>query len=303
MSTNHPSCTRRAAIAAAAGSSLGLAVMPGRAFVQDDAPGFDLEMGVVYGEIDGKKLLADIRRPTGADTPAHAVILIHGGGWTTQTSGPDAMIAPAELLPQEGFVTFTISYRLTNDPAGPSQWPDQLDDVQRAVRWVRANASQYGVNPDRVSAVGYSAGGHLAALLAVRETRDDAIPELAGMSSRVNAAVVVAGHLDLTIASPQEWVNDLVVLLLGGTADEEPERWLDASPIEWVDAESAPMMLIHGTLDDVNPIEHATRMADALADAGANVVLEEMADHDHTSIEDWYTIVPLIVPFLSLEVG
>ncbi len=245
------------------------------------------ETAIIYGEADGQELLLDVARLPDRDAPRPAVVLLHGGAWMVGTADRTSMNEPAAALAAEGYVTFNVEYRLTGDPAMENLWPAQLDDAQRAVRWVRSNADLYGVDPQRVGAYGHSAGGHLAALLGVRETRDNSDPELAGFSSRVDAVVAIAGHLDLGIPYPGAFDRMSLVALLGGTPDEAPEAYRDASPIEWVDAESAPFLIIHGAADPMNPVEHARRMADALHQAEVEVVSVEIPKGDHFSVAEW----------------
>ena len=104
----------------------------------------------------------------------------------------------AQGLVTAGYVAFTIDYRLFGGGTRNS-WPAQLDDAQRAVRWVRTNAATYGVDPERIAAFGHSSGAQLAAFLGTRDTRDDADPTLADVSSRVACVVDLAGTMDLTI--------------------------------------------------------------------------------------------------------
>src|ERR1700685_1116764 len=105
------------------------------------------QQDVEYGVQGGEKLLLDIYQPADSGSkPRPAVVLIHGGGWTSFDKS--TMRGMGEFLARFGFVAFAVDYRLFKD--GENRWPAQLDDVQRAVRWVRANAGTYGVNSERV---------------------------------------------------------------------------------------------------------------------------------------------------------
>jgi acetyl esterase/lipase len=210
------------------------------------------------------------------------------------------MNGPALALAEDGYVTFNVDYRLTGDPAGEHLWPAQLDDVQRAVRWVRANADRYGVDPNRVGAYGHSAGGHLAAMLGVREVRVTGDPELADSSSRVNAVVTIAGQMDLGIPYPGVFDRQALVALLGGTPDEVPEAYRDASPITWVDAKSAPFLIIHGGADPMIPVEHARQMADALHVDEVEVVSIEIPTGDHFLVAEWSVAGPWTRTFFAV---
>src|SRR5215207_1201700 len=190
-----------------------------------------VERGVVYGVVAGEPLVLDVYRPLSRGEPQPAVVLIHGGGmWTGSRAH---MEHPAQQLARAGYVAFSVDYRLVDAAAGCHRWPAQLDDVQRAVRWVRAHAEDYGIDPIRVGAYGWSAGGQLAALLGTRDTRDVASAN-AAYSSRVSCVVDLAGDVDLAEYTRPPVLHE-VVALLGGTSAEVPERYRDVSPLSWID--------------------------------------------------------------------
>src|SRR5215213_898327 len=219
-----------------------------------------VERGVVYGVAGGEPLLLDVYQSTAHPDLRPAVVLIHGGGmWTGSRAH---MEITAYQLAWAGYVAFSIDYRLVNPAARSGQWPAQLDDVQHAVRWVRAHAADYGVDPGRVGAYGWSAGGQLAALLGTRDTRDATAPR-AGHSSGVPCVVDLAGDVDLASYTRPPALHE-VVALLGGTVQEEPERYRDASPLTWIDQRSAPFLVIHGDHDVVVPIEQSRRLVATL---------------------------------------
>ncbi len=300
--------SRRTALTGVAGGVLGVAFpRPAiHASAQDASPdpgpdGVSVEYGVVYGEIQGRPLLLDVYRPADRDVPRPAVLVFHGGGWTYGISGPSDMEVPARALATAGYVTFNVSYRRTGDPAGEYIWPDQLDDVQRSVRWVRANAAMYGVDPDRIGAYGHSAGAHLASMLGVRETRDDSDATLAGISSRVSWVVALAGQFDLTIPYSNDFARDAVVALLGGGLEDVPDAFGDASPVTWTGAESASFLIIHGGADDqIMPIQART-MVGALQSATVDVVYAALAHADHFTVAAWPISGPWSLTFFDLN--
>ena len=191
------------------------------------------ERDVVYGEVAGQQLLLDVYRPPARDTLRPAVILIFGGAWSFGSRS--AMAEPAQHLAEAGYVAFSIDHRLVNAGA-ENRWPVQLDDVQRAVRWVRAHAADYGVDPERLASYGWSSGAHLATMLGVRDTRDNSDPALAEYSSRANCVVSLSADLDLTVPQTNFGSKMTLESFLGGTLEEEPEAYRDASPLSWVDA-------------------------------------------------------------------
>ncbi len=269
---------------------------------QETTPATTTVMGVAYADRDGSPLLMDISLPTTGKPPFPAVLLFHGGGWTFGLGGPGTMAGPAQAMATAGYVAFNVSYRLTGDPAGEHRWPDQLDDAQRAVRWIRANAGMYGIDANRVVAYGHSAGGFLAMHLGVRTTRDDSDPDLAGISSRVNGVITIAGQSDLSIPYSEAFDREAVAALLGGTIEEIPEAYAEASPVTWVDDDSAPCLVIHGGVDTM-PVSQGRSMVSALQQAGVTVVSIEDAAGDHFTVADWSNAGPWTLAFLDRFVG
>jgi acetyl esterase/lipase len=208
------------------------------------------------------------------------VLLIHGGGWVEGDKSSQRDLA--EGLTRSGFVAIAVGYRLAKDDA--SRYPAQVDDVRRAVRWVRAHASEIGVDPDRLGAFGHSAGGHLAAILGTTDLRGSGDPDLKNYSSRVRCVVDCSGPTDFTDeASPAVGpvIAWMVPNLFGKTRLEAPDAYRDASPVRHVDANSAPTLIIHGTNDDVVPIDQSRKLRDALSRAGVEVKLVEIEGEGH----------------------
>src|SRR5512133_1631627 len=126
------------------------------------------ELNVEYAKIGDQSLHMDIYRPMPATKPMAAVVVIHGGGW--MSGKRQDMAGMATTLSQNGMFAATVSYRL----APKDKWPAMLDDVQTAVRYLRANSKKYNIDPNRIGAGGASAGGHLSLFLGLRDTRDKA---------------------------------------------------------------------------------------------------------------------------------
>ena len=256
----------------------------------------DVERDVVYGVVAGEQLLLDVYRSMPRGEPRPAVVLIHGGGmWTGSRVH---MEHPAQQLARAGYVAFSVDYCLVDAAAGYHRWPAQLDDVQRAVRWMRAHAADYGIDPMRVGAYGWSAGGQLAALLGTRDTRD-ATASMASYPSRVDCVVDLAGDVDLAAYTQPPALHE-VVALLGGTPQEVPERYRDASPLSWIDGRTAPFLVVHGTQDDVVPIEQSRRLVAALRAAGVEVQYVELAGAGHDDLA-WSRVGPAVLAFLGLH--
>ena len=235
------------------------------------------ERNVGYGTADGQALRLDLYRPMAPSAaPRPAVVFVHGGGWAAGDKRD--FDGAAQALAQQGYVALSVNYRLAGK--GRNLWPAQLDDVQRAVRWLRANAQKFGVDPARVGAVGHSAGGHLAACLAARDTRDNADPALDAYSSRVTCAVDMSGPVDL-VSSDNPQTDGIIANLLGGRNEARPDLARDASPILFVDAKTAPVLIIHGRKDKLVAVRHAEQFEAALRHAGVEAKAILFDDEGH----------------------
>ncbi len=260
------------------GNVLGLALLATVGFAAPavSQPGVRIENGIVYATTEGVSLKLDAYLPT-APGPHPGVIVIHGGGWYTGIRGWDQELGVA--LAEAGFVAFGVDYRL----APAFTYPAPVEDLQTAVRWVRAHGSDFGVDPGRLGAIGESAGGHLAALLAVLGSgaRDT--------GSRIGVAVSLSGPMDLgrlaadvgnTRLSDGMTGPEAIEQFLGcrGPACAGPLR--EASPLTYVDGSDAPMLLANST-HEVIPLSQVTEMAGALREAHVPVRLIEIPGSAH----------------------
>jgi acetyl esterase/lipase len=215
-----------------------------------------------------------------------AIVMIHGGGWAAGDRRDFHGLQFA--FAQTGAVCVTVQYRL----APKDKFPAQVEDVKCAVRWLRAHAADYGVDPDRIAALGASAGAHLAVMLAL--TSDQ--PQLegnggsSGVPSGVVAAVGLAGPYDLTMGynhSPQQRaqegqaVRGMLEGFLGGTPGQVADRYRAASPITYVRREVPPLFLCHGEADPLVLVEQADTMAAKLREVGAEVEYLKIPDGTH----------------------
>jgi acetyl esterase/lipase len=220
------------------------------------------------------------RAPGGASGDARssrpAVVLVHGGAWHEGTKGQFARYALD--LASEGYVAVEPTYRLS----GEATFPAPVTDVVSAVRWVRANATTYGVDPDRIALLGHSAGAHLATLAALvpdwwSDSGAASAPGVGCASAAVGAVVGVSGVYEFRDAGdPPEFVA-----LLGGTEAERPERYREASPVEHARPDAPPALLVHGEADEVVPPASTRALVAALREAGAPVEHWPVPDADH----------------------
>lgn len=258
---------------------------------------------IVYGHAgrDGRALHGDLVRPRTGN--GAAVLAIHGGGWRQGSRA--TMAAQVEALARAGYTCLAIEYRLTPEAA----WPAQVHDCKAALRYLRANAAALGVDASKVCALGNSAGGHLALLLA--GTEGDAEYEgdggHPGAGTQVAAVVAVYPPTRFYRGEVRPSGGTAAAALLGDVADAAPAAVIDRlSPIRHARADFPPTFLLHGTADKVVPPSASLRMFEALAQAGAPVELHLYAGQPHgwARRPEWVgpTMAEAIV-FLGRHVG
>jgi acetyl esterase len=215
----------------------------------------DVRKDVQYGVANGKPLLLDAYLPRsdgGERRPA--VILLHGGGFRV---GDKASFEPeARKLAARGYATFSVNYRLDE----PSAFPAEADDVRAAVRWVRANARELEVDPSKIGALGESAGGTLAALLATMGEGP------LDRDARVKVAIAWSGPMDLA-ALTAERGDRWALPVMGCSLDACRDRFVQASPVTHVDRTDAPLLLINSQ-DELVPVTQTAAMDERLERAG-----------------------------------
>ncbi len=236
------------------------------------------EQGIEYTNPDQQHLQLNLARPKDAGAPSPAVLCIHGGGF--RAGKRERWDKLCQQLAERGYVAATVTYRL----APRYQFPAAVHDVKAAVRWLRANAGTYHIDPHRIGVVGDSAGGHLAQFLGV--TGD--VPQFEGtggnaqQSSRVSCVVNYYGPSDLTKSYGKSVdAAEVLPLWLGGDATQEHHRHITASPLYWVTPASAPTLLLHGTKDPYVNYEQAVWMHDRLSAADVEVELLTLEDAGH----------------------
>ena len=216
----------------------------------------------------------DVYTPPPTGMPRPAVLVIHGGGWT-EGIYRSSTAAYAERLADAGYVTVNIEYRLT--PHG-GQFPGAVQDSFCALAWLRGHAQELDVDPARIAGLGYSAGGHLVSMLGTAATDPGVAPDCAaGPAAPLNAVVSGAGPQDMTLLTEASAVTDF----LGGTKDQVPEVYAEASPITHVAAGDPPFLLVAGDNDYFVNIDHAHHMQHALQGVGVEARLFEIPGGGH----------------------
>lgn len=223
----------------------------------------ELQSNVEYGTGGGEPLTLHLARPTEGDGPFPAIVAIHGGGW--MGGNKDGHIPNIKHYAAKGYVAVSVGYRFA--PAHP--FPAQIEDCKCAVRWLRAHADELKVDPNRVGAIGWSAGAHLAMMLGAMDSSDGLEGEggCADQSSKVQAVVSYAGPTNLLADFP-EVVGPILDKFLSGSREKRRAEYRLASPVTYVNGGDAPMLLFHGTKDEIVPYEQAIEMVASLTKSG-----------------------------------
>lgn len=215
---------------------------------------------VAYGP-DAERNLLDVYVPADAKGPLPLVVWIHGGGWRNGAKGNGG---PAIGLLREGFAVASINYRLS----GTAVFPAQLEDCKAAIRFLRANAQKYGLDPNRFGVWGSSAGGHLVALLGTSGDVKDVegtVGEHDDVSSRVQAVCDWFGPTDfLQMGGRHDDAASPESLVIGGPIQENKEKTARANPITYVSADDPPFLIMHGTKDPAVPFSQSELLVAAL---------------------------------------
>lgn len=223
-------------------------------------PEIKRDYDLVYTKAGETELKIDVARPAGDGEPLATVLVIHGGGWRGGNKESNRRFL--DLLASKGFVAASPQYRLVPK----ATFPAQVHDVKAAVRWLKANAKPHRIDPDRIGAMGFSAGGHLALMLGVTGTDDGLEGDLEpkGPDSKVRAVVNYFGPTDLDGDDIPAVSKPLVEAFLGGSLSEKKKEAGQASPLDFVTEGDAPILTFQGTKDPLVPHTQAYKLADAM---------------------------------------
>lgn len=236
------------------------------------------ETDIEYSNPGDQHLQLNLARPKTGTGPFPTVLCIHGGGF--RAGKRDSYDGLCLKLAERGYVVATMTYRL----APQHQFPAAVHDTKAAVRWLRANAKKYNINPDKIGVTGGSAGGHLAQFLAVTAN----VPQFEGtggnpeQSSSVACVVNVYGPSDFTKSYGKSVdAHEVLPLWLGGDLKTKHDLHIQASPLYWVTPNAAPTLCIHGTEDKYVAHEQAVWLVDKLkaATVEAELLTLEGAGH------------------------
>lgn len=230
-----------------------------------------VEKDLVFGKGGEMDLRCDLYRPPPGTEKRMATIHIHGGGFTGGSK--ESLTERIRPYAARGYLAIASNYRL----AGQAKWPAQIEDVKAAIRWTRANARSFGIDPDRIAIVGHSAGGHLALFAAGTPNR----PEFEGRGGHAGAGTQLAAciaYYPSTEARPRS--DGAVHVLLPAGSDAAAHR--AASPTTYVARGFPPTVIFHGVADTTIPIESSQRFFQLLRDVDVPAELHSFAGAPHS---------------------
>jgi len=256
-------------------------------FVQPD--NVEIKRDLVYSSVGSRELHLDLFLPKEGAGPFPAVVYIHGGAWSG--GNKNAFQRQAAYMATKGYVGACIQYRLS----GEARYPAAVHDSKAAVRWLRANAARYRIDPKRMGAAGGSAGGHLVAFLGTTGEKKEFEGQggNAGLSTRVRAVAAFNPVLDMTMVrmrDPAASAGGALEKFLGASYAERPDLYAEASPITHVSRDSAAFLFLHGAADTTVPYQQSVEMMKKLKEAGvyADLFSAEDARHGFFNSPPWY---------------
>jgi arylsulfatase A len=239
---------------------------------------------IVYAKYKTGKLRLDLYLPLRSGQRRAGVVVVRGGGWLVGDRKRFAHVASA--LADRGVVAACIEYRTTNIAA----FPGAIQDVKAAVRWMRVNAMQYGIDPDLIGVIGGSSGAYMALFVGLTQglaefEGDGGNP---GVSSAVQAVVAMAVPADLLALS--ETNKTAVAKFLHAMPEEDSAKWQLASPINHIRSDGPPVLLLHGENDDSVPTNQSIDFAQCYRRVGNTAELQILAGapHDFWNYYPWF---------------
>ena len=266
-----------------------------KAYAQNKTParpsppaGFLAEYDVKYVPDGDEAQVLDIYYPeTPAKKPLPLLVWIHGGGWSAGSKSQ----MPYLYQLSRGYVTASIEYRFSQK----ALFPAQIQDCQAAIRWLRAHAAKYSIDPERIGVGGGSAGGHLAALVGTSGGKA-AFPKIGGnedQSDRVQAVcdiygptnfwtVITQAEQDKSVKNIFKWNNgDPYSRLIGAKLGEDKQKCDAVSPVHYISPDNPPFLILHGDRDTLVPYAQSVELSDRLTKAGVEVTLQRLPGAGH----------------------
>lgn len=240
----------------------------------------------------------DLYRPEQSSSPIPVVVVIHGGGWFSQSRKGKRERSIASDLADAGYAAASIDYPLLDldrPEACRGLWPRNLTRCKDAVKFLRNHAGEYGIDPSRIGTIGGSAGAHLAAMLGLTGTGESSVAAVVYLYGVCDIARWCANALEPRLGMRA------AEIMLDGTPAERPEAYLHASPVGHLEGTIPPMLLIHGDSDDTIPYTETTYFQSRLKEAGADskLIIVPGAPHSFDLHPDGMDLVGPVVAFFD----
>jgi acetyl esterase/lipase len=267
-----------------------------------------IDRDITYCKVDGVDLKLDVYYPLRiTDRPAPVTVDVHGGSWSGGDKAKSETMSDIPELVKRGYLVVGVNYRL----APEYKFPAQIQDIKCAVRYLRAQAAKYKLDPNRIGALGCSAGGNLAALLGLTE----GIAEFEGggnyleQSSRVQAVVAMSAPADFTLTSYNITHDKVFERVFGATSNSDPIL-THFSPVTYVSKNAPPFFILGGDLDQTVPVQQSEELARRLNQAGGSASLQIVRNAHHCLPDPSPTMEPsrpeitrLIADFFDRELA
>lgn len=256
--------------------------------------GVKIEKDISYLPGDRKEK-ADLYLPAEDGKRHPAVLIVHGGGWSSGIKDAAREINIGTTLARHGYVCMSIDYLLGTPETTYPCWPQNLHDCKTAVRWLRANAERLHIDPENIGAIGGSAGGHLVSMVGVTQPKDGLDP--AGPYGDQSCAIKCVVNL-YGPANPGSWKD---VPALRKTRQEAPELYKQFSVLSYLDSKDPSFLILHGTADKIVDSQQSVELAAALTKAGIPNQLELLDGAPHTfHLQSTATdLRPMVVGFFN----
>jgi len=243
--------------------------------------GVRVTRNIVYRQVAGKELKLDVAMPIDPGKNRPAIMQIHGGAWIIGDKREQGWPLIGHLA-ANGWVCFNVNYRLS--PA--ATWPDHIEDLKYALKWIRDHAEEYGIDPNFIACTGGSAGGHLTAMMALTANDPEYQEGFEDADTTVQAAIPVYGAFDFTnrLGTQQPQMRETVLepWVMKAFFDREPEKYHRASPLDRINPDAPPFLIIHGDRDTLTPVRDARLFAERLRETShAPVIYAELQGAQH----------------------
>ncbi len=228
---------------------------------------------VTYKQIDGHGLDLDVFSPADSDSPNPLIVLIHGGYWRTGDKGERIQLAVE--LADLGYTVASMNYRTS----GIAPFPAAIEDIRDAILHLNEHAAEYALDPSRMVIYGGSAGGHLSAFIGLAANTPDRSYVEGLDADAIKGVITLYGMHDLTLPIQRE--HPFTEEFIGATWEDDPDTYIDASPVSHVDENDPPLLIIHGALDGSVSVQNSDSLVRHLERTGVTYTYDRIEGWPH----------------------